>query len=240
MKKLSAYSGSLTYTCCYFIKIIFIYLFFASLRSILSFSYSTDNRWTVKPDGEYFRRVVPSPPPMEILQIDAIKTLLKHLPGVLPIACGGGGVPVARVPSNPSTLLGVEAVIDKDACGAKLANEIDADGFIILTDGGGIWENFGKPEAREMMAATPEYLKGTEAGQKFPGSMGPKVNALINFVERSNKSDAWAAVGDLKDVAKIVSGEEGTSIKNEVNGGVQWRKGRSGPARKESKDPPPF
>lgn len=196
--------------------------------------------WTVKPDGEYFRRVVPSPPPQEILQIEAIKTLLKHSPGVLPIACGGGGVPVARVPSNPNTLLGVEAVIDKDACGSKLANEIDADGFIILTDGGGIWENFGKPEAREMMEATPEYLKGTKAGQKFPGSMGPKVNALIDFVEQSNKPDVWAAVGDLKDAAKIVSGEEGTFIRNEVKDGVQWRAGKTGPARKESKDPPPF
>lgn len=196
--------------------------------------------WTVKPDGEYFRRVVPSPPPMEILQIDAVKTLLEHSPGVLPIACGGGGVPVARVPSNPNTLLGVEAVIDKDACGAKLANEIDADGFIILTDGGGIWENFGKPEAREMMEATPEYLKGTKTGQKFPGSMGPKVNALIDFVERSNKPGVWAAVGDLKDAAKIVTGEEGTFIRNKVDNGVQWRQGKSGPPRKESKDPPPF
>jgi len=196
--------------------------------------------WTVKPDGEYFRRVVPSPPPMEILQIEAIKTLLRHSPGILPIACGGGGVPVARVPSNPSTLLGVEAVIDKDACGAKLANEIDADGFIILTAGGGIWENFGKPEAREMKEATPEYLKGTKAGQKFPGSMGPKVNALIDFVERSDKPDVWAAVGDLKDAAKIVSAEEGTFVRKKVENGVQWRPGKSGPPRKESKEPPPF
>ena len=69
--------------------------------------------WTIKPDGEYFRRVVPSPPPMEILQIEAIKTLLEHNDKVLPIACGGGGVPVARVPACPSTLQGVEAVIDK-------------------------------------------------------------------------------------------------------------------------------
>ena len=201
---------------------------------------SQNNRWTVKPDGEYFRRVVPSPPPLEILQIEAIKTLLKHSPGILPIACGGGGVPVARVPANPKTLVGVEAVIDKDACGSKLAKEIDADGFIILTDGGGIWENFGKPEAREMMEATPEYLKGTKAGQKFPGSMGPKVQALIDFVEGSNKPDAWAAVGDLKDVAKIVTGEEGTFIRKTVKDGVQWREGKCGPPRKESKDPPPF
>lgn len=196
--------------------------------------------WKVKPDGEYFRRVVPSPPPLEILQIDAIKTLLDHAPGILPIACGGGGIPVARVPANPKTLQGVEAVIDKDACGSKLANEIDAEGFIILTDGGGIWENFGKPEAREMEEATPEYLKGTKSGQKFPGSMGPKVNALIDFVENSKNPNAWAAVGDLADAAKIVTGEEGTFIRRNVENGVKWRAGKKGPARKESKNPPPF
>lgn len=196
--------------------------------------------WTIKPDGEYYRRVVPSPPPQEILQIDAVKTLLEHAPEVLPIACGGGGVPVCRIPSNPNTLQGVEAVIDKDACGSKLAMEIEADGFIILTDGGGIWENFGKPEAREMEAATPEYLKGTGAGQKFPGSMGPKVNALIDFVEGSKKKGVWAAVGDLNDAAKIVTGEEGTFIMEDVPEAVKWRAGKSGPARKESKDPPPF
>jgi carbamate kinase len=120
--------------------------------------------WTVKADGEYFRRVVPSPPPVEILQIDAITTLLES-GTCLPIACGGGGIPVARVPSRPSTLVGVEAVIDKDACGAKLAVDIKADGYIILTDGGGIWEKFGKPDAREMAVATPEYLLGTKAGK---------------------------------------------------------------------------
>lgn len=74
---------------------------------------------------------------MEILQLGAIKTLLEHNSGVLPIACGGGGVPVARIPACPTTLQGVEAVIDKDACGSKLAVELEADGYIILTDGGG-------------------------------------------------------------------------------------------------------
>ena len=88
-----------------------------------------------------------------ILQVEAIRTLLEKCPAVLPIACGGGGVPVARVPSNPRTLVGVEAVIDKDRCGAKLALELDADGLIILTDGGGVWQNFGKPDAREMKVA---------------------------------------------------------------------------------------
>jgi carbamate kinase len=196
--------------------------------------------WTVKPDGEYYRRVVPSPPPMEILQIEAIKTLLEHSPGVLPIACGGGGIPVARVPSNPRTLQGVEAVIDKDACGAKLAIEIEAEGYIILTDGGGIWENFGKPNAREMSFASPEYLKGTKAGAKFPGSMGPKIQAAIDFVEGSKNPNAWAAIGDLKDVAAIVKGDEGTVVKEDVKEGVLWRAGKHGPKPKLTRDPPPF
>ena len=194
----------------------------------------------MKPDGEYYRRVVPSPEPKEILQIEAIKTLLEHSPSLLPIACGGGGIPVARVPANPTTLQGVEAVIDKDACGAKLAVELEADAYIILTDGGGIWENFGKPTAREMTEATPEYLEGTKAGKSFPGSMGPKIQAAIDFVKNSKKSGVFAAIGDLKDTEKIIKGEEGTVVKMNVKDGVQWRAGRTGPPRKESRSPPPF
>jgi len=179
--------------------------------------------WIMKPDGEYFRRVVPSPPPLEILQIEAIRSLLENCPDILPIACGGGGIPVARVPSNPNTLQGVEAVIDKDSCGAKLANELGADAYIILTDGGGIWEKFGKPEAREMKMASPEYLLGTKAGKSFPGSMGPKIQAAIDFVNNSENEGAWAAIGDLKDASKIFSNEEGTVVKHDVEEGVVWR-----------------
>ena len=115
---------------------------------------------------------------------------------------------------------------------------MDADGFIILTDGGGIWENFGKPNAREMEAATPEYLLGTKAGKDFPGSMGPKIQAAIDFVENSKNPKAWAAIGDLKDAADIIEGREGTVVKQDVAHGVVWREGRAGPAKKESKDPP--
>jgi carbamate kinase len=179
--------------------------------------------WTVKPDGEYFRRVVPSPPPVEILQIQAVKTILEYAPDILPIACGGGGIPVARVPSNPNTLVGVEAVIDKDKCGAKLSLDIEADGFIILTDGGGIWKNFGKPEAREMKKVTPEYLLNSKAGKSFPGSMGPKIEAAIEFVQKSPNPKAWAAIGDLKDVAQILSNNEGTMITKKVEGDIIWR-----------------
>jgi carbamate kinase len=200
--------------------------------------------WTVKPDGEYFRRVVPSPAPLEILQLEAIEALLAITKPnakrpLLPIACGGGGIPVARIPANPQTLQGVEAVIDKDACGAKLSTEIRADGFIILTDGGGIWENFGKPNAREMSKVTPEYLLGTKAGKAFPGSMGPKIQAAVDFVTHPDaKPNAWAAIGDLKDAAKIVSGEEGTLVTKNVTapGGVVWREGRTGPTKKPTKE----
>jgi carbamate kinase len=204
--------------------------------------------WTVKPDGEYFRRVVPSPAPLEILQIDAVKCLLEHAPDILPIACGGGGIPVTRVPSRPETLQGVEAVIDKDACGSKLAIDLQADGFIILTDGGGIWKNFGKPDAAEMAEVTPEYLRGTKAGKAFPGSMGPKIEAAIDFVEKSKNPNAvWAAIGDLKDAAKILSNEEGTLIKNQVSSPehVVWRERAPDPEQESkpprlSQDPPKY
>lgn len=121
----------------------------------------------------------------------------------------------------------MEAVIDKDRCGSKLANELDADGLIILTDGGGIWQNFGKPDAREMKMASPEYLEGTKAGKKFPGSMGPKIQAAIDFVHNSKKEGAWAAIGDLKDAGKIFNNEQGTVVKEDVPEGVVWREGKS-------------
>jgi len=187
--------------------------------------------WVLKPDGDkYMRRCVPSPKPLRILQLDAVKALLAArddasgaMP-LLPIACGGGGVPVVRKPDE--SFEGVEAVIDKDHCGALLAASLGADGFIILTDGGGIWENFGKPKAREMAEASCEYLQATKAGKAFPGSMGPKVEAAINFVKMSaaaGKPDAWAAIGDLRDAEGIVAGTEGTLIKDTCQDGVVWR-----------------
>jgi len=190
---------------------------------------STALGWTIKADGEYFRRVVPSPPPLEIVQIDAVKMLLEaqtHA-GPLPVVCGGGGVPVTRMGRSfaniaPGSMEGLEAVIDKDRCGALLARKLNADAFMILTDGGGIWENFGKPGAREMKVASVSYLRGTKAGAKFPGSMGPKVAAAIDFVEQSSNPNAWAAIGDLKDAAHMVTNTKGTVIKREVQGDVIW------------------
>jgi carbamate kinase len=190
---------------------------------------SRDLGWTIKADGEHFRRVVPSPPPLEIVQIDAVKMLLdmQTPSGPLPIVCGGGGVPVTRMGRSfaniiPGSMEGLEAVIDKDRCGALLARELNADAFMILTDGGGIWENFGKPGAREMKVVSVSYLRGSKAGVKFPGSMGPKVAAAIDFVEQSTNPNAWAAIGDLKDAAHIVGNNKGTVIRREVEGDVVW------------------
>lgn len=185
--------------------------------------------WTVKPDGEYFRRVVPSPRPLRLLQLGAVRALLEASYPLV-IAAGGGGAPVASVFGK---LVGVEAVVDKDLCGAMMARELDADGFLILTDGGGIWENFGKKNAREMASATPAYLDGVKAGQKFPGSMGPKVAAAVEFVRQSRKPGAWAAIGDLNDVGLILDNTAGTIIREQGEGGgedVVWREAAGGGA----------
>lgn len=184
--------------------------------------------WEVKADGRggAYRRVVPSPKPLEIRQLDAVKALLDaKFPMV--IACGGGGIPVKK--SADGALVGIEAVIDKDLCGALLARSVGADGLVILTDGGGIWENFGRPNAREMRRATPQYLKDSKAGAGFPGSMGPKVQACLDFLDKSPNPRAWACIADLNDAAGILTGEAGTVIAKygfapaaEAEG-VEWR-----------------
>jgi len=184
------------------------------------------NGWTIKMDGKHWRRVVPSPPPLQIMQLDAIRALINTDYGIppmkiIPIVCGGGGTPIHYDESG--SLKGVEAVVDKDNCGALLANEIDADVFIILTDGGGIFENYGTSEQREMAEVSPEYLIKTNSGKQFPGSMGPKIEAVINFVQRSNRADVFAAIGDLKDAEYILTNEKGTIIRKNVDGGVKWR-----------------
>jgi carbamate kinase len=102
-----------------------------------------------------------------------------------------------------------------------LALDINADGALILTDGGKHLRNFGKPDAMEMAAVTPEYLKGTKTGKNFPGSIwGPRLK---------RRSDSWRIAppkmppGDLKDAAKIASNEEGTLICKNVEGNAIWR-----------------
>lgn len=185
-----------------------------------------ENNWNMKQDGKYWRRVIPSPQPLQIQQIEAVRILLesqqcKPPMKLLPILCGGGGIPIRYDESG--CIKGVEAVIDKDNCSALLANEIDADIFIILTDGGGIYEYYGTEDQREMIEVTPEYLIKTKSGVNFPGSMGPKINAVVNFVQRSNKENVYAIIGDLLDAENVLSNISGTKIKKNVKDEVIWR-----------------
>lgn len=154
-----------------------------------------------KADGEYYRRVVPSPMPKDIVEVPQVETLLKA--GNVVIACGGGGVPVCM---EKGRSVGVECVIDKDLTAELLAEKIDADLFVILTDGS-IYRNYGKADQAEMKVATPKGLSEFS----FPaGSMGPKVDAVCKFVE-SGRGDA--AIGSLFELDKVICNEAGTLIK---------------------------
>ena len=163
-----------------------------------------DKGWTFKRDGQHLRRVVPSPEPKRVFEIRPIKWLLDH--GVLVICAGGGGIPTAWVPGDERMLGGVEAVIDKDLASALLAHDLDVDLFVMATDVDGVYDDWGTPDQRRVDQATPSELrsKGFAAG-----SMGPKVDAAIRFVEASGKR---AAIGSLADIEQIVEGKAGTSV----------------------------
>ena len=165
---------------------------------------AAEKGWVLKADGEYMRRVVPSPAPQRIFEIRPIRWLLEH--GTVVICAGGGGIPTAWVPGEERTLAGVEAVIDKDLAGELLAREIDADLYIMATDVDGVYENWGEPTQRRLDHVTPEELRSHDFAA---GSMGPKVDAAARFVEATGKT---AAIGSLADIEKIVDGNAGTTV----------------------------
>ena len=160
--------------------------------------------WVFKQDGAKWRRVVPSPLPKRIFEIRPIKWLLEH--GTLVICAGGGGIPTMYEAGKERLLAGIEAVIDKDLASELLARDLGADLFIIATDVDGVYLDWGKPEQRRLGRVTIEELKT----HPFPaGSMGPKVAAAIQFVEKTGKR---AAIGSLQDIEMIVAGEAGTNV----------------------------
>ena len=163
-----------------------------------------EKSWAFKQDGNKWRRVVPSPLPKRIFEIRPIKWLLEQ--NTIVICAGGGGIPTMYLPDGTRTLVGVEAVIDKDLASELLARELDADLYIMATDVDGVYLDWGKPEQRIMSRVTAEEIKA----QSFPaGSMGPKVLAACQFVERTGNR---AAIGSLEDIARIVAGQAGTSV----------------------------
>jgi len=140
--------------------------------------------WTMVEDaGRGFRRVVPSPKPRDIVEWPAVRTLVDS--GALVIAAGGGGVPVIRVRENGVTQLrGVEAVIDKDRASALVGRLIGADTLALLTDVDRVAVGYGTEEERWLDRVSLEEMKGyLDAGEFPPGSMGPKVESAISFLE---------------------------------------------------------
>ena len=169
------------------------------------------HRWSFAPDGDSYRRIVPSPLPRHILEIKVIELLVKQ--GVTVICAGGGGIPVIR--RHDGTLLGVEAVIDKDRSGALLAEELHADAYLMLTDVDAVYSGWGTAEARAIRRASPEALRA------FPfaaGSMAPKVEAACEFVTRTG---GIAGIGALSDASALLEKTAGTLITRNARE-VEW------------------
>ena len=158
--------------------------------------------WTVKADGDAWRRVVASPIPLRVVETRLIRQLLDA--DVVVICAGGGGAPVVR--NRLGELEGIEAVVDKDSTAGLLAEALDADLLVVLTDVAGVETDYGTQAARPIHRATPADLR---ALQFPPGSMGPKVEAVCRFVELTGGT---AAIGSLRDVDAILTGKAGTIV----------------------------
>ena len=155
--------------------------------------------------GRGFRRVVPSPDPKIIAERLAIRALVDA--GFVVVACGGGGIPIIEENGNA---VGVEAVIDKDLAGQRLATLIGANIFIVLTDVNGAYVNYGKPNQEIIKEITTGKLRNySREGQFKEGSMAPKIEAAIRFVESGGERAVIAALGEL---TEALDGKAGTQI----------------------------
>ena len=163
--------------------------------------------WAVVEDaGRGWRRVVPSPLPQEIIELDAVRELLDA--GIVTITVGGGGIPVIR--NEEGNLEGVAAVIDKDYASALLARSIGADLFLISTAVEKVYLNFNKPDQQAIDVMTvAEAKKYMEEGHFAKGSMLPKIQAIIMFLEAGGKE---AIITDPENIARALRGETGTRI----------------------------
>jgi len=165
---------------------------------------AADAGWSIAPDGDGFRRVVASPRPTRIFEIRPIRQLLDQ--GTIVVCAGGGGIPTMF--DEHGDLHGVEAVVDKDATAAMLAEQLDADLLVIATDVDAVYADWGTPDSRKLGHATPDELDrlGLAAG-----SMGPKVEAAARFVRSTGKR---AVIGSLDELGELVTGTAGTVVEN--------------------------
>ena len=164
--------------------------------------------WAMAADGKHFRKVVPSPLPQRIIEINAIRLLVEN--DIVVICAGGGGIPTAY--DKNRKLYGVEAVIDKDLASGLLSKGLDAEMFVMLTDVANVYVNFGTEKQKPIRAAHPESL---EAMNFAEGSMGPKVLGACRYVRETGYT---SAIGQLSDLSAIMSGEAGTLISNDIDG----------------------
>ena len=158
--------------------------------------------WTVARDGAHFRRVVPSPEPRRIVEIETIRLLVAN--GVIVVCAGGGGIPVTI--DDGGAMRGVEAVIDKDLASALLAIALGADRLLLLTDMPAVYADWPAPAREPIAKATPEALR---VRRFAAGSMAPKVEAACRFVSATGRP---AAIGALDDAGRLLAGGAGTQI----------------------------
>jgi carbamate kinase len=166
-----------------------------------------DEGWTMVEDaGRGWRRVVPSPKPGKIVQRYMIRDLCRQ--GNIVIALGGGGIPVWRNKNNDYE--GIEAVIDKDLASSELAKVIHADLFVILTPEKEVYIDYGKPSQQALRRMSLKEAKHYIAEGHFPpGSMGPKIQAAINFLEQE---DSTVIITDAPTLEEALEGRAGTTI----------------------------
>ena len=158
--------------------------------------------YAVAPDGDAWRRVVPSPFPKHVLELRPIRWLLER--GAIVVCTGGGGIPT--IYDAEGRLRGAEVVIDKDYASALLARELEAELYVMATDVDAVYLDWGTSRARALGSVSYDELQK----HRFPeGSMGPKVAAACWFAESTGRT---AGIGALADVAKIVAGEAGTRV----------------------------
>jgi len=161
---------------------------------------AADHHWNIALDGEHWRRVVPSPRPQRVVEVDAAAALIDT--GITVVMGGGGGIPLV----DENGYQQVDAVIDKDHTAALIAQSLNADLLVILTDVPGVITDYGTPQAAVIASTTPALLTAFS----FPaGSMGPKVAAASSFV---NATGRRAAIGSLDHAEEVVGGTVGTQI----------------------------
>ncbi len=172
-----------------------------------------DRGWDIVADKKSgYRRGVPSPYPIKILEIEVIKSLIRD--GTIVITVGGGGIPVVRVGNH---YRGIEAVIDKDLASSLLARHLDAQRLIIITDVDAVYVDYGKPAQKPLRLVSLEEIKSYHADGQFPaGSMGSKIQAAIEFLEYGGES---AIISQPRDLLAAVRGETGTTIRRVLDDG---------------------